>query len=350
MLKKFLAIFLSLFLASPAFAATWYAGANCTSGNMSSCAWYSTQGANCTNGSGLMGGLSNVANGDTYSSNGCTAVTIDADPGSVSKQVTITNDGTNSGYMTLALSSGLTIHANILAVKDNASHGCVDVTGSSGSATISGNVTGGTSTSAYGIYSVPMIGGTLTITGTTTGGSASSASGIYNGAAAGGTYNLGSVYAGSAAAGAALNSGTPTAITATGTLSSQNATTNNISALAAGSVAVTVNGNVIGNDSYTGCYGLSNTTGISTVKGGFIANGKKSLAINYAYYFSGSSTSYTMLPANSSYAVTNTPDQNGSNAIVLPMDPGAANVKSGTVYGPYTGTLSAGGGTVGWGN
>ena len=317
---KTLRLILLLAIASPSWAATWYATSSSVNINAASL-WVPTSTGSCT-GSGTALVWTAQAAGDVFNANGCTALAVNVDPGGVSTQVTLTTDGTNGGGFTCATATGpATIHAHITATKTTA----LATTGLSGSGcNVSGNIQGGTTTGADGVSDAHTSGASaITYTGTVTGGSNANNYGLIP--TGSGTVNVvGNVIAGTGSNAGLLASNTP----------------------------VTVTGNCIGSDTLStaaGCSGGSGTTNGIVVTGGLV-NGKISAAAIANVHFSSTITNYVVIPKNSSYAVSNclTAAQvtagTCTNALILPANPGITNVLSGTVYGPFTGTYTPGGG------
>jgi hypothetical protein len=254
-----------------------------------------------------------------FNANGCTSLAVNVDPGSSGTvQVTLTNDVTNGGGFTCATAVGpATIHANITATKTAG----LSTSGSSGSGcNISGNVQGGSVSGGYGVLDTHST-TTITVTGNVTGGSATNTHGYFANTAA--TVNI----VGNATAGTTSN-GYNTA-----------------------STTATVTGACVGNDTATtleaGCATVGSNVIIIT---GAIIGGLKGGATNGNVRFSNTGTNYAVFAANSSYVTANclTAAQVAAgtctNAMILPADPGVANVLTGTVYGPLTGTYTPSGG------
>ena len=102
---------------------------------------------------------------------------------------------------------------------------------------------------------------------------------------------------------------------------------------------VTMVGNCIGSNTvaYPGCQ----NGGTLTLTGNII-NGKIGLGVQNSYanafYYTPAAANYILSAKDSSYTLGTI---NG-HATLMPTDPGASNVKTGVVYGPNTGTYSAG--------
>ena len=308
-----LLVLLALF-SSPAWATTWYATSSSVNINASSL-WVPTTTGSCT-GSGTALSFGSQANGDVFDANGCTAIAVNVDPGSVSVQVTLETDSTNGGGFTCATASGpATIHANITATKT----AVMGLTGSSGSGcNVSGNITGGTSTSTNGVND-SHTSVTITVTGNLLGGSAANSS------------------AWAAGAGPLAIIGNVTGSSGYGLTSSSTG-------------AITVTGNCIGSDTAStsvGCNAGTTTTDTITITGA-IVNGKGSQGSAGRILISSTITNYIVIPENSSYSIANclTASQitagTCTNALILPANPGIGNVTNGTNYGPFTGTYVPG--------
>ncbi len=316
---KIFKLILLLAVASPSWAATWYATSSSVNINAASL-WVPTSTGSCT-GSGTALVWTAQAAGDVFNANGCTALAVNVDPGGVSTQVTLTTDGTNGGGFTCATATGpATIHAHLTATKTTA----LATTGSSGSGcNVSGNIQAGTTSAADGVTDAHTSGASaITYTGTVTGGAASNEFGLI--ATGSGTVNV--------VGNAVVGTGGP--------------------GVSASNTPVTVTGNCIGSDTTSlvvGCAGGTGGTNGILVTGGLV-NGKIGQAALGNVHFSSTITNYGVIPKNSSYAVSNclTAAQvtagTCTNALILPADPGITNVLSGTVYGPLTGTYTPGGG------
>lgn len=318
-----------LLLCSPLMAATWFA--TTSSANMSAVVWKSGATTTCAgNGSTLSWG--SQADGDVFNSNGCTSIAIDVDPGaatgasagvcgSVTKTVTLTATTGGAAIFTYATAANLVIHANVIGGSAASSHG-VTVTGSTNGGTFCGNVTGGSSSNVYGISDshtlVPVY-----VVGSIMGGGASGANG-YNFTGATGSVNL----IGNGSANASTFAASGLVITNAGT--------------------ATVTGNCIGADA-NGNFGCAAAgTGTMTITGNLI-NGKRGLGASGSIRFTPAATNYICMPLTSSYAIGSQDCANGTglsvaDALEIVPDPGVANVKSGTNYGTFTGTLSVGSG------
>jgi len=296
-------------------AATWYADSG--TANASAITWHATSGGNCVTGSGATLAWGSGTSTDVFDSNGCSAIAITTEPGSgwsgASAGVcgtggttpTIQTNTTNGGGFTYATATNIITHMNVTATKSPA----LVVSGTSGGGTICGYITGGSVASAYGVSTTH---GTvaLYIIGGITGGTTSSTYGYYSVSGNGLTTIIGNVTAGS-------GSGSSYGMNLVGT------------------GATTIIGNCIGSNTTaaTGC-----NTGTSTITlTGSLINGLKGLGALTPVLFTPSATSYILYPKDASYTlgVVN------SHATVVPADPGAANVRSGTVYGPFTGTMSS---------
>ena len=304
-----------LLLASPLCATTWYAGTS--SANINAVTWYPTSTGSCAgSGTALVWGAQ--ANGDVFDANGCTAIAVNVDPGTatgasagvcgtVTVTVTLQTNSTNGGAFTYATANNIVIHANVTATTTTA----LAVSGSTGGGTICGNVNGGTASSAYGVND-SHISTIFYFVGNLTGGSGSSAVAIYGAGA--GYWNI----AGNAAVG-----------TGSASYGMDNYAGNN----------VTMVGNCIGSNTvaYAGCQNGGTLTLTGNIINGKIGLGVQNTYAN-AFYYTPAAANYILSAKDSSYTLGTI---NG-HATLLPTDPGASNVKTGVVYGPNTGTYSAG--------
>ena len=151
LLCQFILALMILTFAIPSWATPYYAGglAGQNINYTSSAGWYPTSTGSCT-GSGTPVTIGNFANGDILNANGCTGITVNVDPGSVSVTVnlsTVGTGGTAGGtflYTTTA-SPPATVHANCTAGSTN----CLSVSGLTGS---TGTITGICTGSATGSY------------------------------------------------------------------------------------------------------------------------------------------------------------------------------------------------------
>jgi hypothetical protein len=117
-----------------------------------------------------------------------------------------------------------------------------------------------------------------------------------------------------------------------------------------GGGTVNITGNCTGSNTQyhaIGCFSDNNTV-ILNITGNLI-NGLLGPAVSGGLlHYTPASTNYILSPKDASYTL-GTID---AHATVMPADPGSSNVKSGVVYGPYTGTYAGGGavvaGTSGW--
>ena len=324
-MKRLLTILLFI-LASPLYAATWYATSSSVNINATSL-WVPTQGASCAgSGTALVWGAQ--ANGDTFNANGCTAIAVNVDPGSGTwtgtsagncgtggGTTTLTTDGTNGGAFTYATATNIVIHVNIAATKTQT----LAISGSTGGGTLCGNITGASTASILTVND-SHASVTIYIFGNITGGSASGDYG-YNAASSGPIVLTGNSTAGSAASASGIEAGS------SGTI-------------------ITMTGNCIGSNTVTspGCYNSNN--GSFTVTGNLI-NGTKSNAIIGSIYYTPAAANYTLYPKDSSYTLNTI----NTHSTLMPTDPGVSNVKSGVVYGAGTGTYGGGAGlcdTGGW--
>lgn len=313
-MKRLIAIFILILLSVAAHATTWFA--TTSSANIDAVTWRDTQGASCA-GSGATLTFASRANGDVFNSNGCTSIAVNVDPGSVSIQVTLTTDATNTGGgFTYATATNITMHAHIIA-KNSAT---LTITGSTGGGTISGNITGPTAASTGAVTDSHTV-VTITVNGTVTGGSGSVASefGYQMTGTTGFVIINGNVTGGSSTGG-----------NAQGVLSNQSSTG-----------TVTVNGNCIGGTGAVnnqGCQG-SNTTPLIVV-GSSIAS-LRNIGVAGSIRFTPAATNYVLMMKDTSY-VTGVID---SHATEMPTDPGVTNVLLGVTYGSFTGTLASGSGS-----
>lgn len=266
----------------PSFGATWYAGTS--SANIDAVTWYPTSTGSCT-GSGTPLVWASRATGDVFNANGCTSIAVNVDPGSASVQVTLTTDATNGGGFTYATASNLIMHAHITSTKTIA----LAITGSTGGGAIVGNITGGNATSIHGV-SDSHTGVAVSVTGNAAPGTGSGANGYnYTGATGG----------------------------------------------------VSISGNCQGSDTNTGVGCSSSNVAPITVTGNLIA-GKRAQAAYGTIIFTPAAGNYALWPKDSSYTLGTI----GSHATEMPTDPGAGNVRLGTGYGTFTGTLPVSGGGV----
>jgi hypothetical protein len=304
-------LLICLLTAVEAQATTWYATASSVNINTANL-WVPTSTGTCT-GSGTPLVWGNQANGDIFDANGCTALAINVDPGSVSVHVTLQTNASTGGGFTLAtadLGTMGTLHAHITAGTTTA----VTITGSTGCGTISGNLTGGNTASARAVSDGHSV-CTLAIVGNLTGGSNTSTAALYT-TSTGPVTITGNATPGSASGGYGLYT--------------------------TGSAAIAMTGNCVGSD--TVIAQACNIGGGTFTLTGKLIFGKKGAAIGMGggtFYFTPAATDYFVAAKDSSY-VLGTID---SHATELPTNPGESNVKSGVTYGSFTGTYSAAGGT-----
>jgi hypothetical protein len=307
-MKRLSVILVLLFSSLCGHAATWYATSSTVNINAVGL-WVPTQGASCAgSGTALIWGAQ--ATGDVFNANGCTALAINVDPGSVSAQVTLTTDTTFGGGFTLTMANlGTigTIHAHVTATKTVA----VALSGTTSSGTISGNITGGNASTAYGINMTSTT-GTLTVIGTVTGGTFATGNGIN---AAGGASAI-ILVTGNASVGSGATGGNGLSLSTT--------------------MVGTITGNCNGSDSspQNGCFASS--TGSLTVIGNII-NGKRGWGANGTILFTPAATNYILTPKDTS-STLGTID---THAIETPTNPGVTNVRLSTVYGSFTGTMTS---------
>ncbi len=305
MKKLFLIIIGLLLCASPCFGASWYAQG---AGNMSAVTWNSASG----------GGGSNLtwnsqANGDIFESNNY-AITVDVDPrgttlsGTDKVQLKTTGGG---GFSVATSTSPITIHADIVAGTTD----CLTVSGNANASpalTIVGNITGGAASGIEGVVDTHTV-GTVVVQGNITGGTVSTTAYGYNWNGATGSLSI---------------TGNVTASVANGLFFSGASTT-----------GVTVTGNAIGS-STNGNSGVLSSYGSGPITIiGNIISGKGMGAAGYIIY-TPAATNYVLFPKDSSYT-RGTVD---AHATEMPTNPGVKNVKAGTTYGSFTGTLSSSGG------
>jgi hypothetical protein len=323
-MKRLLTILLFI-LASPLYAATWYATSSSVNINATSL-WVPTQGASCAgSGTALVWGAQ--ANGDTFNANGCTALAVNVDPGSGTwtgtsagncgtggGTTTLTTDATNGGAFTYATANSLVMHMNVTATKTTA----LTISGTTANGgTICGNLIGGSTSSQFAINDTHSS-GTVYYVGNTTGGSASASGLDINGA---GTFNI----VGNASAGS-VGSGFSTAT---------------------GSATINMTGNCIGSNSSGQAFGCVNTNAATFTLTGNLISGLKGGAYYGAIIYTPAASNYTLYAKDSSYTLNTI----NTHSTLMPTDPGVSNVKSGVVYGAGTGTYGGGAGlcdTGGW--
>ena len=290
--------------------------------------WYTIQGASCV-ATGVPVAVGSFANGDVLNANGCTALAVNVDPGAatgasantcgtVTVTVTLTTDATNGGGFTYATASNLVLHMNVGSLTSKTT--VLAISGSTGGGTICGNVQGGGTAAAAGITDNHTL-VTVYGIGNITGGSASTTYGWTISSA--GPITLTSIItAGTSSSAIGFNS-------------------------SSGSSAVTaIIGSCVGSNTSTNT-GCAFGAPILVTFTGSIINGLRGAGVQGPVMFTSTATNYAMYPKDSSYTL----GVMDSHAIVLPMNPGAANVTAPIVYGPFTGTASASGGpsaTGGW--
>lgn len=305
MKKLFLIIIGLLLCASPCLGATWYAQG---AGNMSAITWNSAPGGG---GSNLT--WNNQANGDIFESNNY-AITIDVDPRgttlSGTDKVHLKTTG-NGGFSVATSTSPITIHADITAVGTD----CLSISGTANATpalTIVGNITGGGASGIEGVVDTHTV-GQVVVQGNITGGTVSTTAYGY-------TWN-----------------GATGSLSITGNITAQVAF--GLYFTGASSTGVTITGNAIGS-STNGNAGVLSSYGSGPIYlTGNIISGKGMGAAGYIIY-TPTTTNYILFPKDTSY----TPGTVDTHATEMPTDPGVANVKSGTTYGSFTGTMSSGGG------
>ena len=278
MIKKILiSILLLLTFASQGWATTWYAGANCASGTMSSCNWYSTQGSSCTNGTGPLTWNNQVA-GDTFNANGCVAIAVDVDPQGTggSKGKVILNTPAGGTFVVSTIAGNRTFTADLGVVGNTGTTTVLAVSGTNTyTLTILGNIYGGGTASAYGL-SISGTTSTIVIGAngspvTIIGGSAAACNGVYDSHTTGTSVT---VYANITGG----SNGTARGYyqsAATGTISFIGNVTGGASEgiyLGQGGTA-TLTGNCIGSGSTGVAVGCRSTSGLLTVTGSLIWGG-----------------------------------------------------------------------------
>lgn len=299
-----------LLLCMPLYAATWYA-TNSTS-NISTVTWVPTTTGSCT-GSGTALVWADRAAGDIFNANGCTAISINVDPGVASVNVTLTTDTTNGGGFTYATATNITLHVDIIATKTTA----LTVSGTTGGGTIVGNLTGGSVANQNGVAdSHSSV--TMTYTGGTfQGGSNSSANGLSVGSTSAGTTNIsGTAIGGSGASAYGI-----------------------VETAASGTQVTTFTGTCQGSATVGSAAGCAGTSAVPLRVVGSIVSSPRAIGVLGAIIFTPAATDYALFAKDTSYA-TGTID---THATEMPTNPGVANVASGTTYGSFTGTLSVGG-------
>lgn len=314
MLRQILLACLICLGCSPlACAVTWYACASTVNINAAN-EWGTASGGSCIC-TGASTSFPTLSTGDILNANGCTALAVNIDPGSVTVWPTLASDTTNGGYFTLTASS-LTLH--IGAITGGTADGLrVSGTPTGTSILCSGSgIAGGSATSQHGVYDTRSS-GTLTIGSSTypcnvTGGS--------------GTNNFGYT----------LNGAASTTLVGNGTIGSASGAAA-IFASAAGNITMT--GDCTGSDTTGGTYAACQTssTGYISITGNLI-NCKKTAAVNGVIMYTPAATNYVLFPLNSSYICGTI----NANAVEMPTNPGINNVLSGVTYGTYTGTAAGG--------
>lgn len=292
-------------LISPCFGTTWYAQG---AGNMSAVTWNSVSG----------GGGSNLtwnsqANGDIFESNNY-AITVDVDPRgttlSGTDKVHLKTTG-GGGFSVATSTSPITINADITAVATD----CLAVSGTANASpalTIVGNIRGGGAPGTEGVVDTHTV-GQVVVRGDITGGTENTTAYGYSWSGASGSLSI------------------------TGNVTAQAASGLNFTGTSATGVKLT--GNAIGS-STNGNSGVLSSYGSGPITIiGNIISGKGVGASGYIIY-TPAATNYILMPKDSSYS----PGTIDAHATEMPTNPGVANVKKGTTYGSYTGTMSSGGG------
>lgn len=107
----------------------------------------------------------------------------------------------------------------------------------------------------------------------------------------------------------------------------------------AGAGTITYAGNCIGsNTSYAGAGCVGTAAGVTFTVTGKDVGGLYTPGIYGKVLYTPAATDYALRPKDASYT-RGTVDE---HAVELPTDPGIANVKTGTTYGSFTGTMSGG--------
>jgi hypothetical protein len=355
-MKRLLAAIFLLF-ASPLFAATWYATSSTVNINSASL-WVPTSTGSCTgSGTALVWGAQ--GKNDVFDANGCTALAVNVDPGANFTTLTgtltftmnssaVTGSSTLftsqvaandwiwlSGYGPVQVASVTNDTALVLTTPAAAPNGYPFPSGSGtaydGIVTLQGN-------SAYGGAFTYASASGLTIhsnvignkaTGLTISGSSGTTTFIGNITAAGTTGYITGV----------LDTRTGGTLNLYGQIISCptcNGTPGYSITSSTGSPVQSLTGNCVGSGQ-AGSPGCAASYEPLTLTGSLI-NGEESEAEHGYILFRPCSTCYILFPKDSSYTL----GLINTHSIVMPTDPGVANVLTGTKYGPFTGTLSAG--------
>ncbi len=309
-------IFILLSLSASLHAATWYATSSSVNINAASL-WVPTSTGSCT-GSGTPLTFGNQLTGDIFSANGCTALAVNVDPGSVSKQITLStaaNGGTAGGGFTYATATNITMHIDLLGGTTTV----LTVTGTTGGGTVSFvTITGGSVANQNGITDTHSS-VTMTYTGgTATGGSVTNQGILVNSTSAGTTNISGTAIGGTA--GAANSYGVA-------------------EAAGSGTQTTTFTGTCQGSASSGTGAGCAGTSVVPLRVVGKIVASPRSVGASGAIIYTPAATDYALFAKDTSY-VTGVID---THATETPTDPGISNVKTGTAYGSFTGTLPNGG-------
>jgi hypothetical protein len=152
-------------------------------------------------------------------------------------------------------------------------------------------MSGGSATNTYGYYYLSS--GTLNIVGNGSAGSAINAHGLF------------------------IGSGNTPTVVLTGNCTGSNSSAANGCAIESG--AMTFSGN-----------------SISGLKGGGLGT------VGAGVTYTPANTGYILYPKDSSYTLGTI----NSHSTLMPTDPGSTNVRTGTVYGPNTGSYGGGGGST----
>jgi hypothetical protein len=308
MKRILLSILIVLMLASPAFAASYYAQ---KSGNINADdVWFDAP----TGGSGVTGATALAGTHDLYANSFTVTINTSFSAAKISTEAGPA-PGTATGTFNTVISTPVTITANIVA----GGSACLVPVNSTGNVTVVGNSTGGSGANTYGINCGN--GNAISLSGTATGGSSvSNAAGVYQGSS--GTALLNNV---TGAASYGLYSISVGTASVTGTVTGgSTAGSDGIRALGTG--AVTITGNIVNTATAAGASGRITYTP---------ANNTKYIRYGDVYYSAGLGSDV------GGTAIT------GANT--------AAKVATGTYFvkkdaGVYTqGAAASGGGGGAWG-
>ena len=304
-MKKLLAIFLVLFLASPAYTTTWYSCAG--SGNLSTYTnWYTTPNyslsCTCSSPTGQMSPnwASGHSAGDFFDAGGCISINVDQDPGATGTSSTLRGNPTYGGGFTFTVGALATINANLTA--GGAGQNALTVTGGPGSLTINGNITGGTVNGACGLTTTGATGTAFTINGNILAGTGAGAQcrGLWDNTAAGtNSYIINGNITGSAnGIGATLYCNGPVTVHGNCTAG---ATYSGFTLQSTGAGVGYVYGNIVGSDTgATGSGVNAQAANVITVFGNVI-NGKMGPAYQGTVYLAPVPGNYIMGPLDGSY-------------------------------------------------